>query len=75
MLHNFDGVQYRLANNWFNILNVNDYKNKEINYLEIGAFYGANLISVAKTYGLHENSKLYCVDPWVATSSTKLDNS
>ena len=64
MLHNFDGTQYRLANNWFNILNVNNYKNKEINYLEIGAFYGANLISVAKTYGLHENSKLHCVDPW-----------
>lgn len=64
MLKNFNGVQYRLANNWFNILNVNNYKNKEINYLEIGAFYGANLLSVAQTYGLHENSKLYCVDPW-----------
>jgi len=64
MLQNFDGTQYRLANNWFGIININDYKNKEINYLEIGAFYGANLISVAKTYGLHENSKLFCVDPW-----------
>jgi predicted O-methyltransferase YrrM len=41
-----------------------DYSNKPIKYLEIGAFYGANILSVAGTYGLHDNSKLYCVDPW-----------
>jgi hypothetical protein len=40
------------------------YINKQINYLEIGAFYGANILSVSKTYGLHNLSKLYCVDPW-----------
>jgi predicted O-methyltransferase YrrM len=64
MLSNFKGVQYRLANNWFNVINVNDYKDKPINYLEIGAFYGANIISVGLTYGLHNESKLYCIDPW-----------
>lgn len=64
MLSNFKGVQYRLANNWFNVINVNDYKDKPINYLEIGAFYGANIISVGITYGLHNKSKLYCIDPW-----------
>lgn len=64
MLNNFSGTFYRLANHWFNILNVNDYKDKPINYLEIGTFYGGNLISVAKTYGLHNESKLYCIDPW-----------
>ena len=64
MLTNFKGVQYRLANNWFNVINVNDYKDKPINYLEIGAFYGANIISVGKTYGLHNESKLFCIDPW-----------
>lgn len=64
MLSNFKGVQYRLADNWFNVINVNDYNNKPINYLEIGTFYGANLISVGLTYGLHNESKLYCIDPW-----------
>jgi predicted O-methyltransferase YrrM len=64
MLSNFKGTQYRLANNWFNFINVNDYKDKPINYLEIGAFYGANIISVGLTYGLHNESKLYCIDPW-----------
>ena len=61
---NFLGTQYRLANNWFNHVNVIDYKYKAINYLEIGVFYGANILSVAKTYGLHHDSKLYCIDPW-----------
>uniref|UniRef100_A0A6C0ESS7 Methyltransferase n=1 Tax=viral metagenome TaxID=1070528 RepID=A0A6C0ESS7_9ZZZZ len=64
MLHNFEGVQYRLANNWFNHVNLFDYKDKSINYLEIGTFYGANLLSVAKTYCMHSDSKLYCIDPW-----------
>jgi hypothetical protein len=64
MLTNFVGTKYRLANNWFDNIDLNKYKNTQINYLEIGAFYGANILSVAKTYGLHEDSKLYCIDPW-----------
>lgn len=64
MLNNFSGVQYRLASNWMGILKLEEYKNRPINYLEIGAFYGANLISVANTYCSHSDSKLYCIDPW-----------
>jgi predicted O-methyltransferase YrrM len=64
MLSNFVGTQYRLANNWYGAMNVDEYKDKPIHYLEIGTFYGANLLSVANSYGLHENSKLYCIDPW-----------
>ena len=60
----FVGVQYRLANEWFQLIDVNKFKNVAINYLEIGVFYGANLLSVADTYCLHINSKLYCIDPW-----------
>ena len=60
----FNGVQYRLANNWFRNVNLEHYTNRPIKYLEIGCFYGANVISVANTYGLHNQSKLYCVDPW-----------
>lgn len=64
MLSNFKGIHYRLADNWFNVINVNEYNDKQINYLEIGTFYGANLISVGLTYGLDKESKLYCIDPW-----------
>lgn len=64
MLNHFDGVQYRLADNWIYHVNLNEYHIKPIRYLEIGTFYGANLLSVANTYGAHPESKLYCVDPW-----------
>lgn len=64
MLDNFIGIHYRLANNWFDFVDINEYNNKPINYLEIGTFYGANIISVADSYGLHKDSKLYCIDPW-----------
>jgi len=63
MLTNFEGTHYRLANNWFSYIDLNAY-NKPINYLEIGTFYGGNLLSVANTYGKHQDSKLYCIDPW-----------
>lgn len=64
MLTNFVGTNYRLADCWFQFLNVDDYNKKPIHYLEIGTFYGANLISVGNTFGLHNDSKLYCIDPW-----------
>lgn len=64
MLTNFEGVAYRLADNWYQYVDVNRHKNTAINYLEIGTFYGANVISVANTYGFHPESKLYCIDPW-----------
>lgn len=60
MLEKFVGVHYRMADNWFEHVDVNQYNNRPINYLEIGAFYGANL-SVAKTYG-HSDSSLHCID-------------
>jgi len=63
-MSSFQGVTYRTASNWFALLDVNRYKDTPIKYLEIGCFYGANILSVAKTYGLHPESKLYGVDPW-----------
>ena len=61
----FEGVTYRTAENWFSIVPKVNYENKAINYLEIGTFYGANLLSVANTYCSHTNSKLFCIDPWI----------
>jgi hypothetical protein len=36
-----------------------------INYLEIGCADGGNAIIVSKSYAVHPDSKLYCVDPWM----------
>ena len=63
-LTNFEGTTFRLSSNWNTYVPLH-YKNKPIKYLEIGAFHGANVISVADSYGLHNDSKLYCIDPWI----------
>jgi predicted O-methyltransferase YrrM len=60
-INNFEGVSYRLADNWFNFIPKTD---GPIQYLEIGTFYGANALSVEKTYAKHPGSIIYCVDPW-----------
>ena len=57
----FRGVAYRLADVWFPFV---PQTNNKIRYLEIGAFYGANLLSVAASYGKHPNSVLVAIDPW-----------
>lgn len=63
-LKNFEGTSFRLSENWNTIIPI-DLQNKPIKYLEVGAYHGANVISVAESYGLHPESKLYCIDPWI----------
>jgi hypothetical protein len=58
----FRGTAYRLADNWYPF--VQPDSSKPIQYAEIGAFYGANIISVAMTYGAHPDSVLVAIDPW-----------
>lgn len=57
----FNGQGFRLATNWFSIIPIED---KPINYLEIGAYCGVNLLSVEASYAAHPNSRLYAIDPW-----------
>ena len=64
MSNEFIGVKYRLSDNWHSLVDLSSHTIRPINYLEIGAFYGANLITVADTYAIHPDSKLYCIDPW-----------
>ena len=61
----FQGKSYHLSDNWEWHMHVEDYSLRPINYLEIGTFYGANLLSVANYYGKHPESKLYAIDPWI----------
>jgi hypothetical protein len=63
-LTGFEGKYWRLANNWFFYAPLEEFRERPIKYLEIGTLYGANLITVAQSYGLHPESKLHCVDPW-----------
>jgi len=58
----FRGTAYRLADNWYPFVQPDG--SKPIRYAEIGTFYGANLISVAMTYGAHPDSVLVAIDPW-----------
>jgi hypothetical protein len=58
----FKGNVYRIATNWFSFLTPDP--TKPIKYAEIGAFYGANIVSVAETYGVHPDSVLIAIDPW-----------
>jgi len=60
----FEGDVYRTADNWFDIIPVELYLNEPLKYLEIGTYYGANLLSVAHFYGSHQKSELHCIDPW-----------
>lgn len=58
----FQGVVYRLADNWFQFVPVTS---NPIRYAEIGAFYGANLVSVARSYAVHPESTIVAIDPWI----------
>lgn len=69
----FEGTIYRTCNNWFN--HIPFMGDKPIKYLEIGTFYGANLISVAKNYASHTDSELHCIDPWCGYKEYKEDPS
>ena len=59
------GTCYRNTDAWYPFIPVFDFKDKPIRYLEIGVHSGCNVMRVALSYALHENSKIYCVDPWV----------
>ena len=60
----FIGTIYRTCQPWDQIIPIENYMSKQINYLEIGAHYGANVISVCQTYGKHTDSVIHVIDPW-----------
>ena len=58
----FEGIHYIQPGHWSNVLPVHEYQSRPIRYLEIGTYFGANLIYVAGSYGLHSQSELHCID-------------
>ncbi len=57
----FDGAVFNMSYKWLDIIPKSD---EPIKYLEIGAFQGANVCSLVKTYATHKDSEIHCVDPW-----------
>lgn len=63
MTNNIEGDKYRTVDNWFDFV---PEPSAPIRYLEIGAYYGANVISFAQShYAQHPTSEIHCIDPWV----------
>ena len=58
----FDYVHKHPGCRWWPYIPIED---KPINYLEIGVHKGTNIIDVAKSYAIHPDSKIHCVDPWM----------
>jgi hypothetical protein len=50
MVEDFEGVTYSFADNWFTYVNEDNHKDRPINYLEIGVFYDANILTVTSSY-------------------------
>jgi hypothetical protein len=57
----FSGAIFTLTDNWLPVIPL---PTSPIKYLEIGAFHGANVCSIVKTYAAVAGSEVHCVDPW-----------
>jgi len=60
----FYGRYFRLCTNWYQTIKLDEFINRPINYLEIGAFCGANVITISQLYASHKDSKITVIDPW-----------
>jgi hypothetical protein len=58
---NFIGDIFTLTDNWLPVIPL---PKGPIKYMEIGAYYGANICSIMKTYAAAAGSEVHCVDPW-----------
>lgn len=57
-----EGVQFLTADFWLDVIPT---ENKPIQYLEIGVHSGVNVLSVARLYARHPESRMWCIDPWI----------
>jgi SAM-dependent methyltransferase len=57
----FQGNVYNLSYKWNGIILE---QNIPMKIMEIGAYHGANVCSLFKTFATHPKSEVHCVDPW-----------
>lgn len=58
----YQGEVLRVSNRWLDVIPKPNHKMK---ILEIGAYHGANICSLMKTYAMHPLSEVHCIDPWL----------
>jgi hypothetical protein len=58
----FKGEVLRLSDNWLSTIPVTE---NPVKIMEIGAYHGANVCSLVKTYAKNKSSEIHCVDPWL----------
>jgi hypothetical protein len=58
----FKGNVFQLSYKWKDIVPI---PTGPIKYLEIGAYHGANICSLMKTYAIHNDTKVHVIDPWI----------
>ena len=61
-MNKLEGEKYGDCESWTNFIDIDITKN--INYLEIGVYYGLNFISVLNTFCKNDKSKLHAIDCW-----------
>ena len=62
----FEGNVYNLSYKWAAVIPVVD---KPMKIMEIGAYHGANICSLVKTYAKHPKSEIHAIDPWTDYST------
>jgi hypothetical protein len=58
----FKGNVYNMSYRWKNIIPVTE---GPIKFLEIGAYLGANVCSLMKTYAKNKDTEIHVIDPWI----------
>lgn len=58
----FEGNRYRCVDNWVGLV---PEPTTPINYLEIGVFYGSNIISFAQSDYAKPGAQIHGIDPWI----------
>ena len=58
----YQGEVLRISNRWLEVI---PKPTQKMNILEIGAYHGANICSLMKTYAIHPLSEVHCIDPWL----------
>jgi len=60
-MQEFKGIQFRIAENWLPVLPTDGLPKT---YLEVGTLCGINAIYFERLFGMHPDTKIYCIDPW-----------
>jgi hypothetical protein len=57
----YSGNVYNMSYKWTALISTPD---KPLKIMEIGAYHGANVCCLVKTFAKHPKSEIHCVDPW-----------